>query len=197
MFCSRRKFTMGMAGAFAAGCTDTAKPPGSSSETRDPVVSETFDAVGERRTVKPPQCLIGLPDVPAVTVLAASLHCTDSRAWIRKHRESLKAEILAGTRGLHLTHLARTANEVPVVVELMKVREDVYPEALLGALTLAADLDRPLSLGHINAYMEENGFEREKNLRTDDLIFSVMATQRAFHENLDLRETPYVAEISS
>ena len=197
MFWCRRKFATGMAGAFAASCTNAAKQPSPSSRTVDQVVSENLNAVEEQRTVKPPQCFIGLPDVPVVTVLAASLHCNDSRAWIREHRESLKADILAGTRGLHLTHLARTANEVPVVVELMKVREDAYPEALLGALALAADLDRPLSLGHINAYLEENGFEREKNLRTDDLIFSVMATQRAFHENLDLRETPYVAEISS
>lgn len=194
---SRRVFSIGLVGIFASACNEVTQ---NSTVRPKPAAIKAPDvsAVQEKtRTVKPPQCFIGSPDVAKVTVLAASLHCKDSRTWVRENRDKIKTQILAGERGLHLTHLARTANEVPVVVELMKVPEDAYPSVLLGAFSLAAQLDRPLSLGHVRAYLEESEIEIQSGQRTDDLIFSVMATQRAFQENFNLRETPYVTEINA
>lgn len=187
---SRRMISFGLMGSLltSGGCTNEAnQSSASTAATTDPLP----------RIVKPTQCLIGLPDAPKTTLLAVSLHCDASRAYIRENRERLRNALLYGDERILLTHLARTENEVPVAVELLRVDARDYSTAMLAALSLAARIDAPLSLEHVRLLISERGFRRNTAESENDLRLSVFGTRRLFTEVEGITETPYIKDLTT
>lgn len=184
----RRSVSLGLVAATAGlvACAPQRTPPAGDSPQ---------DA--QARVVKPTQCLVGLPTAPKTTLLAVSLHCDATRAYFRDNRERLANALLFGEERVLLTHLARTENEVPVAVELLRVEARQYPEAMFGALGLAARMDEPLSLAHVKLFIADRGYERITSETDEDLRLSVYGTRRLFSEVEGVSATPYIKDLTA
>lgn len=141
------------------------------------------------------QILLGEPSAPKRMVLGVSLHCDGTRAYFREHGARLAREVADGERLILLTHIVRTGRELPVGVELLALGSALYPEAFLGALALSVELDEPVSLPMVREYVAMKGWEVvEGKERTRGFLVALLATRRAYEEELGVKKTPFVQE---
>ena len=141
------------------------------------------------------QILLGEASASKRMVLGVSLHCGGTRAYFREHGSRLAREVGDGERLILLTHIVRTPRELPVGVELLRLGSALYPEAFLGALALSVELDEPVSLPMVKEFVAMKEWDVvEGNEHTKGFLAALLATRRAYEEELGVKKTPFVQE---
>ena len=80
-------------------------------------------------------------------------------------------------------------------VELLRLGSALYPEAFLGALALSVELDEPVSLPMVKEFVAMKEWDVvEGNEHTKGFLAALLATRRAYEEELGVKKTPFVQE---
>lgn len=121
-----------------------------------------------------------------------SLHCGGTRDWLKKNGKKLAQDIKSGKKAALFSHVIRSANELPIGVELMRVGEARYPEAVYATLGLSIHLDRPISTEEVRLFLSESGFKRATGVSDENSRITLLALQKVYQEGLGETQTPII-----
>lgn len=128
------------------------------------------------------------------TEIGFSLHCGGTRDWFRANGFKLADDIAQGRTVAFFSHLVRSENEIPVGVEMMRVGQDRYPEAVVACIGLSTRLDRPLGAADVREFLASLDIPLASELLYDDAELRLLAVAKAYYEGLGIRETPFIRQ---
>lgn len=139
-----------------------------------------------------PQFYEGANNTPDLVEIGYSLHCGGTRAWMRRNGRQLARDLRAGRKGALFSHVIRSANELPVGVEVMRVGPERYPEAVYATLGLALHLDRPVSATEVRLFLTEAGFRPAQGFSQVSAEVALLGVAKAYQDGLGRRSTPII-----
>ena len=129
-----------------------------------------------------------------LTEIGFSLHCGGTRDWFRANGLKLADDIAQGRTVAFFSHLVRSENEIPVGVEMMRVGQDRYPEAVVSCIGLSTRLDRPLGAADVREFLAALDMPPTAELQDADAELRLLAVAKAYYEGLGIRETPFIKQ---
>jgi hypothetical protein len=156
-----------------------------------PLQARSVPAMTGNRVLSP-QVVYGHPSATSYTEAALSLHCGATRTYTASTLRGRLAEARSGRRLVVLSHYVRTANEIPLGIELLQTG-DRYPEALLAMLGLSARVGRALSAAEASQYLTCAGFSKSPGIRAQDARVA-LGTVRVAYDEAGLLATPFIRE---
>ena len=128
------------------------------------------------------------------TEIGFSLHCGGTRDWFRANGFKLADDIAQGRTVAFFSHLVRSENEIPVGVEMMRVGQARYPEAVVACIGLSMRLDRPLGAAELREFLASLDMPPAPELQYADAELRLLAVAKAYYEGLGIRETPFIRQ---
>ncbi|MEM8537259.1 MAG: hypothetical protein AAGF56_05280 [Pseudomonadota bacterium] len=197
-----RRVALPLMGAMAlAGCQPdgptVATPPGATA-TGGAQLLRTIRVSTPPRNLTPqtqgftPQFYDGANNTPDLIEIGYSYHCGATRAWMRRNGRGLVADLRAGRKGALFSHVIRSANELPVGVEVMRVGPERYPEAVFAALGLSLQLDRPVSATEMRLFLSEAGFRPARGFSQTTAEVALLGVAKVYQDGLGRRSTPII-----
>jgi len=134
----------------------------------------------------------GNNNTPHLIEIGYSLHCGGTRQWLRQNGKRLVSDLRAGRKAALFSHVIRSENELPVGVEVMRVGQERYPEAVYAAFGLILALNRPVSAGEMRQFLSESGFSTSRNFSERNAEVALLGVLKAYHDGLGRRSTPII-----
>ena len=185
----------GMVPMMLSGCLDTVpldlQLPSFVSEEQDSPVETQGEFSPE-----PPQFFQAEPNAPQAArdfvEIGFSLHCGGTRDWFRDNGLALADDISSGRTLAFFSHLVRSENELPVGVELMRVGEARYPEAVLASIGLSLKLNRSVSALEVKEYLRALGMRPQTPFKEKTAEIRLLGVAKVYYEGLGISETPFI-----
>lgn len=139
-----------------------------------------------------PQFADGNNNTAELVEIGYSLHCGGTRQWLRQNGKQLVSDLKSGRKAVLFSHVIRSESELPVGVEVMRVGQERYPEAVYAAFGLILALNRPVSAQEMRQFLGESGFSTSRNFSERNAEVALLGVLKAYYGGLGQRSTPII-----
>jgi hypothetical protein len=194
---NRRKFLAGttLIGGALTGCkTDGSLQSSNNSKPIKEVNAKPVTELNPANQGFVPQFLDGHSSASNLVEIGFSMHCGGTREWFRTNGAQLINDIKSGQKRAIFSHVMRSANELNVGVELMRVGEAKYSEAVYSTLALSLHLNRPISSKEVKLFLTESGMEADPSFSEEDAKLALLGVFKVYRDGLGHKQSPIILE---
>ncbi|MCK0149531.1 hypothetical protein MWU54_05820 [Marivita sp. S6314] len=200
---SRRAFfpTLGVATVSLASCQITETTSMNSTSQSPPRQRQSLRRISEAPLPKTlttqtqgftPQFADGSNNTPQLIEIGYSLHCGGTREWLRNNGKKLASDLRSGRKAALFSHVVRSETELSVGIEVMRVGQERYPEAVYAAFGLILALNRPVSAQEMRQFLRDSGFGAARGFSEQNAEVALIGVLKAYHDGLGKRSTPII-----